>query len=78
MEAEIKRASGASLKKLKEEATALGISLDGLNGHDAAKQVEILTDRLEEFKQKTMKGAKPAFDAIKQGCEKAEKAADGL
>jgi hypothetical protein len=50
---------------LKEEATALGISLDGLNGHNAAKQVEILTDRLEEFKQETMKGAKPAFDAIK-------------
>jgi hypothetical protein len=39
--------------------------LDGLNGHNAAKQVEILTDRLEEFKQEAMKGAKPAFDAIK-------------
>ena len=78
MEAEIKRASGASLKQLKEEAIALGISLDGLNGHNAAKQIEILTNRLEEFKQETMKGAKPAFDAIKQGCEKAEKAADGL
>ena len=78
MEAEIKRASGASLKQLKEEAAQLGISLEGLNGHDAAKQVEILTDRLEQFKQETMKGAKPAFDAIKQGCEKAEVAADGL
>jgi hypothetical protein len=37
MEAEIKRASGASLKQLKEEAAQLGISLEGLNGHNAAK-----------------------------------------
>jgi hypothetical protein len=36
MESEIKRASGGSLKKLKEEAAALGISLDGLNGRNAA------------------------------------------
>ena len=78
MEAEIKRASGASLKQLKEEATALGISLEGLNGHNAAKQVEILTNRLEEFKKETMEGAQPAFEAIKKGCEGAEKAADGL
>ena len=30
--------------KLKEDAKNLGISLDGLNGHDAAKQIEILTN----------------------------------
>jgi hypothetical protein len=78
MEAEIKKASGTSLKQLKEEAKNLGISLEGLNGHNAAKQIEILTGRLEEFKKKAINGSRPAFDAIKEGCHEAGKAADGL
>jgi hypothetical protein len=56
----------------------LGVSLEGLNGHDAAKQIEILTGRLEDFKTEALKGARPAFDAITGGCAKAGKAAEGL
>jgi hypothetical protein len=54
------------------------VSLDGLNGHNAAKQIEILTNRLEEFKNETVKGAKPAFNAITNGCSEAGKAAEKL
>lgn len=68
------KASKESLKQLKEEAKGLGISLEGLNGHNAAKQVEMLTQRMEEFRAKIMKGAKPAFETITHGCEKAGKA----
>jgi hypothetical protein len=78
METEMKKASGASLKQLKEEAKNLGISLDGLNGHNTAKQIEILTDRLEEFKGQAINGSRPAFNAIKDGCREAGKAADDL
>jgi hypothetical protein len=67
-----------ALHGLKEEAKKLGISLEGLNGRDAAAQMEILKRRLTEFKTEAMKGAKPAFDAIKEGCEKAEGAVDSL
>jgi hypothetical protein len=34
---EAKKASKDSLHKLKEDAKKLGISLEGLNGHDASK-----------------------------------------
>ena len=78
MEAEIKRASGASLKQLKEEAQKLGISLEGLNGRKAADQVDILTTRLEEFKKEAMNGAKPAFNKIAEGCKTAEVSVEKL
>ena len=78
LENQAKQASSGALKALKNEASALGISLDGLNGHDAAKQVEILTNRLEEFKSEVMSGARPAFNQITAGCNKAEQAAQGL
>ena len=64
--------------EIAKEAKNLGISLEGLNGHDAAKQIEILTGRLEEFKKKAINGSRPAFEAIKDGCREAGEAADGL
>ena len=75
---EAKQTSLDALHGLKEEAKKLGVSLEGLNGHDAATQIEILKRRLSEFKSEAMKGAKPAFDAIKEGCEKAEDAVESL
>ena len=75
---EADRAGKESLHKLKEQAKELGVSLDGLNGHNAAKQIEILTARLEDFKTESLKGAEPAFKAIVNGCQKAEQAVDGL
>lgn len=78
MEAEIKRASGASLKQLKEEAQKLGISLEGLNGRKAADQIDILTTRLEEFKKEAMNGTKPAFNEIAKGCKTAEESVEKL
>ena len=78
LEKEIKRTSGDALKALKKEAQDLGVSLDGLNGHDTAAQVKILTDRLNELKQKGLNGAEEAFNNIVQGSEKAEEAVKGL
>ena len=75
---EVDRAGKESLHKLKEEAKNLGVSLEGLNGYNAAKQIEILTTRLEDFKAESLKGAKPAFQTIVNGCEQAEQAADKL
>ena len=75
---EAKQASLDALHGLKEEAKKLGVSLEGLNGHDAAAQMEILKRRLSEFKTEAMKGAKPAFNAIKEGCAKAEGAVNSL
>jgi hypothetical protein len=59
---EAKKASKDSLHKLKEEAKKLGISLDGLNGHDSAKQIEILSGRLKEFRTEALKNGKNSFD----------------
>ena len=78
LEKEADRASKESLRKLKEEAKNLGISLDGLNGHNAAKQIEILTNRLEEFKNEALNSGRPAFDAMKKGFAQAEDAADKM
>ena len=75
---EAKQASLDALHGLKEEAKKLGISLEGLNGHDAAAQIEILKRRLSEFKSEAMSGAKPAFDAIKDGCVTAQDAVEQL
>ena len=78
LESEIKRMGGSSLKELKEEAKALGISFDGLNGHDTAKQVEILSARMLELKNQIISGAKPAFDEFQEECKQGEEAAAGL
>ena len=78
LEKEIKKTSGDALKSLKKEAKDLGVSLDGLNGHDAATQVQILTNRLNELKQKGLNGAKQAFDNVAKGSENAEQAVKGL
>ena len=78
LESEIKRMGSSSLKELKEEAKALGVSFEGLNGHDAAKQVEILSARMLELKKQIMGGAKPAFDKFQEECKQGEKAAEGL
>ena len=40
--------------------------------------MEILTERIEEFRQTTMSGARPAFEEIKKGCAKAEVSVEGL
>ena len=78
LESEIKRMGGSSLKELKEEAKALGVSFEGLNGHDAAKQVEILSARMLELKKQIISGAKPAFDKFQEECKQGERAAEGL
>ena len=68
----IKKANGEELKELKKQARELGVSLEGLNGHNAEKQMEILTARMSEFKREITNGAQPAFEAIKRGCTEAE------
>ena len=75
---EIDRANKGSLKELKDQAKAAGVSLEGLNGHDATTQMKMLNDRLTEFKNNALKGAEPAFNAIIDGCNEAKEAAKGL
>lgn len=69
LEKQINNATKGSLHELKEQAKAAGVSLEGLNGRDAATQIQILTQRLKDFKQNALKSAEPAFEALKDGFE---------
>ena len=75
---EAKKATKDSLHKLKEDAKNLGISLDGLNGHDAATQIEILTKRLKNFRTEALQNGKNTFDSMKEGFTKAGEAAESM
>ena len=75
LEKQINNATKGSLHELKEQAKAAGVSLDRLNGRDAATQIQILNQRLKDFKQNALKGAEPAFDALKNGFEDAGESA---
>ena len=75
LEKEIKRINSGSLKSMKAEAEGLGISLEGLNGRDAASQMEILGRRLEEFKNQVSNSGSQTFKEIKEGCQEGADAA---
>lgn len=78
LEKEISKTNKGSLKELKDQARAAGVSLDGLNGKDAASQMQILNNRLRDFKTAALNSAEPAFNAIVSGCSGAEQAAKDL
>lgn len=75
---EIENASSGSLDQFKQQVSKLGISLEGLDGKEAADQFKILKERLDQLKNDTLKNAESSFNQITMGCKEAGDAAENL
>ena len=75
---DIKGIEAKQLKELKEQATEMGISLEGIKGKKHATQIELLTQAIEKQKKVIMDGAEPAYNKYKEGLQSTEQAVDEL
>ena len=63
---EIKGLETKQLNELKQQATQMGISLEGIKGKRAATQIKMLTTAIDEQKKAILNSVEPAYNAWRE------------